>query len=97
MSVITPEYVIEIANTLTASKSGDYSLMFTLVKTLKRPVLSIIFPRLCFIGFTFCQPFLISATLAWVERDSDSNNTNQGYGLIGAWFLVYVGLAVRIS
>ncbi|KAJ4116110.1 hypothetical protein NW768_011082 [Fusarium equiseti] len=76
------------------SNKGDHALMFTVFRTLKGPLLAIVFPRLCFIGFTFCQPFLISATLAWVERDSDSDDTNQGYGLIGAWFLVFVGLAV---
>ncbi|KAI6774795.1 hypothetical protein HG530_001553 [Fusarium avenaceum] len=77
-----------------ASKKGDYALMFTVFKSLKGPLLAIIFPRLCFIGFTFCQPFLISATLTWAERDSNSDDASQGYGLIGAWFLVFVGLAV---
>ncbi|GKU10283.1 unnamed protein product [Fusarium langsethiae] len=76
------------------SKKGDYALMFTVFKSLKRPLLAIVFPRLCFIGFTFCQPSLISATLRWAERDSNSDDMSQGYGLIGAWFLVFVGLAV---
>ncbi|KAM0263319.1 hypothetical protein ACHAPA_008810 [Fusarium lateritium] len=40
------------------------------------------------------KPFLISATLAWAERDSNSDDMSEGYGLIGAWFLVFVGLAV---
>ncbi|KAF5590002.1 multidrug resistance [Fusarium subglutinans] len=77
-----------------ASRKGSHALMLTVLRTLKWPTLSIIFPRLCFIGFTFCQPFLISATLEWAERDSDSDDMNQGYGLIGAWFLVFMGLAV---
>ncbi|KAL6921168.1 hypothetical protein FSST1_005194 [Fusarium sambucinum] len=78
----------------TAPKKGDYDLLLTVFKTLKWPILSIVFPRLCFIGFTFCQPFLISATLSWAERDPNSDDASQGYGLIGAWFLVFVGLAV---
>ncbi|KAF5565087.1 multidrug resistance [Fusarium phyllophilum] len=77
-----------------ASRRGNHALMLTVLRTLKWPTLSIIFPRLCFIGFTFCQPFLISATLAWAENDSESDDMNQGYGLIGAWFLVFMGLAV---
>ncbi|KAH7236581.1 P-loop containing nucleoside triphosphate hydrolase protein [Fusarium tricinctum] len=77
-----------------ASKKGDYALMFTVFKSLKGPLLAIVFPRLCFIGFTFCQPFLISVTLRWAERDSNSDDMSQGYGLIGAWFLVFIGLAV---
>ncbi|KAL4985081.1 hypothetical protein BDW68DRAFT_189949 [Aspergillus falconensis] len=43
-------------------------------------------------GFTFCQPFLISATVSWVgmpDAPADS-----GKALIGAFALVYVGLAV---
>ncbi|RSL42779.1 hypothetical protein CEP51_016443 [Fusarium floridanum] len=74
-------------------KEGN-GLLLTVLSTLKGPILSIVFPRLCFIGFTFCQPFLISATLEWAEKDSDSDDMNQGYGLIGSWFIVYVGIAV---
>ncbi|KAF5023770.1 hypothetical protein F66182_4163 [Fusarium sp. NRRL 66182] len=81
-------------NSRAAPKRGDHALMWTVLKTLKGPILSIVLPRLCFTGFTFCQPFLISATLAWAERDSDSDDANQGYGLIGAWFIVFVGIAV---
>ncbi|KAJ3549386.1 hypothetical protein NM208_g529 [Fusarium decemcellulare] len=77
-----------------ASKKEGHALILVVLRTLKWPILSIIFPRLCFIGFTFCQPFLISTTLAWAENDGDSDDMNQGYGLIGAWFIVYVGLAV---
>lgn len=88
---------MKIANAYLAPKKGDYDLLLVVFKTLKRPILFIIFPRLCFIGFTFCQPFLISATLSWAEKDADSNDMNQGYGLIGAWFLVFIGLAVRLS
>ncbi|KAG8676479.1 hypothetical protein FPOAC2_02575 [Fusarium poae] len=77
-----------------APKKGDYDLLLVVFKTLKGPILSIIFPRMCFIGFTFCQPFLISATLSWAEKEPNSDDMSQGYGLIGAWFLVFVGLAV---
>jgi hypothetical protein len=54
-----------------------------------------VFPRLCYIGFTFAQPFLVSATLSWSEHPEGSDDADEGYGLIGAWFLVYVGIAVR--
>ncbi|KPM36182.1 Multidrug resistance-associated protein 1 [Neonectria ditissima] len=77
-----------------ASKKEGHALMFTVLRTLKMPILAIVLPRLCFIGFTFCQPFLISATLEWSERDKDSDDKDQGYGIIGAWFIVYVGIAI---
>lgn len=69
-------------------------MLFTVLKALKKPILAVVFPRLCFIGFTFAQPFLISTTLEWAESDGNADDADQGYGLIGAWFLVYVGIAV---
>ncbi|KAF3026419.1 hypothetical protein E8E14_010909 [Neopestalotiopsis sp. 37M] len=63
-------------------------------RALWRPLLLVIFPRLCMIGFTFAQPFLISATLSLLSEPSDQQSTNAGYGIIGATALVYLGLAV---
>lgn len=63
-------------------------------RALWRPLLLVIFPRLCMIGFTFAQPFLISATLSLLSQPSDRQSTNAGYGLIGGTALVYLGLAV---
>lgn len=54
--------------------------------------LSPIIPRLCLTAFTFSQPFLINTTVSFVgQMDPDSN---YGKGLIGAWALVYLGIAV---
>jgi hypothetical protein len=96
MFVVLPP-ALHDTNSRIASKKEGRGLILAVLGTLKGPILSIIFPRLCFIGFTFCQPFLISTTLAWAEKDSDSDDMNQGYGLIGAWFIVYVGIGVRSS
>ena len=82
-----------IADVHSATKNSTYALLWTVCKALKGPIVAIVFPRLCFIVFTFCQPFLVSATLNWSEQDT-SDDVDQGYGLIGAWFLVYVGMAV---
>ncbi|KAL4977122.1 hypothetical protein BDW66DRAFT_166044 [Aspergillus desertorum] len=43
-------------------------------------------------GFTFCQPFLINATVAWVGTPHAP--AASGKALIGAFALVYVGMAV---
>jgi ATP-binding cassette subfamily C (CFTR/MRP) protein 1 len=75
-------------------KKHKYTLLLTVFKSLKMPLLAVVFPRLCFVGFTFAQPFLIEATLDWSERPRDSPDKDQGYGLIGAAFLIYVGIAV---
>lgn len=81
----------------TASREGGHALLLAVLNTLKWPILSIVFPRLVFAAFTFCQPLLISATLEWAETDGESDDMSRGYGLIGAWFLVYVGIAVRLT
>ncbi|KAK3319769.1 ABC transporter [Cercophora scortea] len=57
--------------------------------------LSAIIPRLCLTGFTFSQPFLINVTLNLVDRSDPERD--YGNGLIGAWALVYLGLAVSNS
>lgn len=83
-----------LTDSRTASREGGYALLLAVLNTLKWPILSIVFPRLVFAAFTFCQPLLISATLEWAETDGDSDDASRGYGLIGAWFLVFVGIAV---
>ncbi|KAB8278602.1 P-loop containing nucleoside triphosphate hydrolase protein [Aspergillus minisclerotigenes] len=50
--------------------------------------------RLCLIGFSFAQPFLIMTAVQHVERPMTAETRNRGYGLIGATFLVYLGIAV---
>lgn len=46
-------------------------------------------------AFTFAQPFLINTTVTFVGQATP--DANYGRGLIGAWALVYLGLAVSNS
>lgn len=48
--------------------------------------------RLAVTGFTFTQPFLTNAALAYLQADYFVP-ASHGYGLIGAAFLCYVGIA----
>ncbi|KAI0881278.1 ABC transporter [Annulohypoxylon maeteangense] len=57
------------------------------------PLLLTAIPRLFLIGFTFSQPFLISRTLELLSGPDSEASRQQGYGLIGAAALVYLGLA----
>ncbi|KAF7861880.1 hypothetical protein EAF04_007762 [Stromatinia cepivora] len=50
-------------------------------------------PRLCLTGFTFAQPFLATSLIAYFENQG-STTLNAGYGLIGASFLTYSGIAI---
>lgn len=52
-------------------------------------------PRLCVTAFTFAQPFLVETTIRFVgDENADAYH---GKGLIGAWALVYLGIAVSKS
>lgn len=51
-------------------------------------------PRVFMIGFSFAQTFMITAVLVYVEDPIPPESGNHGYGLIGAAFLIYFGLAV---
>ena len=76
----------------TDRNSGKYSLTYACAVALRWPVLATIFPRLCLIGFNYAQPFLISRAINFVGQDDGSKD--DGYGLIGATGLIYLGIAV---
>lgn len=61
-------------------------------RALKGQLALVIFPRLCLIGFTFAQPFLITSMLNWL--DDPHSAINDSYGLIGATILIYLGMAI---
>jgi hypothetical protein len=73
---------------------GSTSLFATTLKQLKWPILAVVPPRACLIAFNYCQPFLIERAVNYSNQDSSAQDTNIGYGLIGAYVLVYVGIAV---
>jgi hypothetical protein len=79
------------------SRTGSRSLFAATLLTLKWPVLAVLPPRLSLIAFNFCQPFLINRAVTFSQEPVTSQTTNIGYGLIGAYVLVFVGIAVRIS
>ena len=56
-----------------------------------------ILPRLCLTGFIYAQPFLVQAVTNFLEQSPQSAPDSWGYGLIGAYFFVYSGIAVSPS
>lgn len=56
------------------------------------PLVSAVLPRLCLTALTFAQPFLINTTVNYMSQKGAQGA--YGKGLIGAWALVYLGLAV---
>ncbi|KAK2779173.1 ABC transporter [Colletotrichum kahawae] len=71
------------------------SLLRACLKSYFLSFLSPIIPRLCLSVFTFAQPFLINTTVSFVGQEKPDGNF--GRGLIGAWALVYLGIAISNS
>lgn len=74
--------------------SGKHALVYAMFHCIRWPLVSIIIPRLCLIGFNYAQPFLISSAITFVSQPIEDQKKNDGYGLIGAAGLIYIGIAV---
>ncbi|XHG07806.1 hypothetical protein AWENTII_010938 [Aspergillus wentii] len=70
------------------------SLPWAFIRCFWWEFLTVVFPRPCMIGFSFAQPFLISAAINFVEKPTTPETRSNGYGLIGAALLIYLGLAL---
>ena len=51
-------------------------------------------PKLLLIGFLYAQPLLINRAIELASLPEQQPFNNIGYGLIGAYALVYIGIAV---
>ncbi|PYH48029.1 putative multidrug resistance protein [Aspergillus saccharolyticus JOP 1030-1] len=73
------------------------SLGVALFHCFKLPLLRTVFPRLCLIGFTYAQPFLITRVISYVSDTSPARSKSDGYGLIAATGVVYLGIALSTA
>jgi ATP-binding cassette, subfamily C (CFTR/MRP), member 1 len=74
-------------------KSHKYSLLNATFSVLKWSIIASGAPRVPLIGLTFAQPFLIRRTIGFVSNRNDQPG-NVGWGLVGAYAAVYIGLAL---
>ncbi|TVY44056.1 ABC transporter [Lachnellula occidentalis] len=88
--------LLSSAWTKVENRSGN-SLFFLTVRTLKWPLLSAVIPRLALTGFNYSQPFLLNRAIDLSQQPVNSDTKNAGYGLIGAYILVYVGIAISMG
>ncbi|MCJ1282757.1 hypothetical protein MMC26_002082 [Xylographa opegraphella] len=75
-------------------KKGPPSLLAAMLRSFKWPLLAPIIPRLCVLGFTFCQPLFISNLLNYLQESSYTNTGDVLYKYVGAYAAIYLGLAV---
>ncbi|PLB43601.1 P-loop containing nucleoside triphosphate hydrolase protein [Aspergillus steynii IBT 23096] len=75
-----------------ANQAKNNSLFWLTLWTTKSAFISGIFARVCLIAFKYTQPFLIERTVGFGSDLSQPESI--GWGLTGAWFLVFVGLAI---
>ncbi|KAI1504810.1 ABC multidrug transporter [Biscogniauxia marginata] len=78
-------------------KGRKYGLIKALSRSLAIPLVLPIPARVALIGFTFCQPFLISGLIDYLAQPVNSTSPNIGYGFIGASLLIYSGIAISTA
>ncbi|GAB1316858.1 hypothetical protein MFIFM68171_07068 [Madurella fahalii] len=76
---------------------SPHRLHLTTFSVLKWPIIQTLFPRACLTALMFCQPFLINRTIRLSQEAITEETTQAGYGLIGAYLLVYVGITVSMG
>lgn len=81
---------------MTAPKQGNNALPGTIFSALKWPILAPVPAYMILVGLQLAQPFMISTIMAYLASpvDHTEDQRNIGYGLIGAYGLVYISIAV---
>ncbi|CAG8388874.1 unnamed protein product [Penicillium salamii] len=75
-----------------ANQSKRHALAFSTLWATKYIFLAGVAPRLALAAFKYTLPFLITRTTSWTADPSQSDAV--GWGLTGAWLLVFLGQAI---
>ncbi|KAL4939785.1 hypothetical protein BDV06DRAFT_230810 [Aspergillus oleicola] len=75
-------------------KGSKFRLVKAVVRAYGFAFIAAMPPRLALSCFTFTQPFLITAAIGYIGGSSVSEPRVYGLGLVGAYVLVYLGIAV---
>jgi hypothetical protein len=76
------------------TSTGPHQLLKAIIRAFLWNWISAIIPRLVMCGFIFTQPFLISATIDYMASPTTAKTEKYGQALVGAYIVVYLGLAV---
>ncbi|RYP83764.1 hypothetical protein DL769_001296 [Monosporascus sp. CRB-8-3] len=77
-----------------SNKAAPGALVKTWLRAFAGPIMEGVIPKLCQIGFTYAQPFLVNAAIDLAVEPRTPAYDNVGYGLIGAYIIVYTGIAI---
>ena len=83
---------VNLTNIWLPAARHNYALLWQCLVTLRWPLLSAAVPRLVLIAFTICQALAVNEFLQFL--DDLSRPVAYGYGLLGAYGLVYLGIAI---
>jgi hypothetical protein len=86
--------LILLTSNVEVGVSGERKLIRVLCNVLKWPYFMPVTPRLVLLGFTFCQPLLMNRFLDYLQEPASSKDKSIGYGILGAYGVVYLGIAV---
>ncbi|TQV93497.1 ABC multidrug transporter [Cordyceps javanica] len=80
-----------------ADQSKKHALLWTFIMHYKWQILAAMPARLAYSAFTIAQPFLVQRVLDYVAAPPAESDKNTGYGLIAAYALVYIGIAISYA
>ncbi|KAI4721875.1 putative ABC transporter [Aureobasidium sp. EXF-10727] len=74
--------------------SSVWNLPKACFRSIWTDVIAMVPTRLALVGFTFAQPFLFTRAINHLSQQNEGSYENIGYGLVGATFIIYIGIAV---
>jgi ATP-binding cassette subfamily C (CFTR/MRP) protein 1 len=85
--------IFQLSAPFAGNHDRKYILLLAVLKCLRWEIAAAMVPGLFLVVLNIARPFMISEAVSFLET-FDNASTNVGYGLIGAFALVYIGTAL---